>query len=87
MLPALKPKKAILPLSPYLLPRQIVHDTHHQFCQPLIQWLNLTPQQSAPTKVNLSGLSLVVGLALLEVLRDYGAMGLKLKWPNDIYYQ
>jgi hypothetical protein len=29
------------------------------------------------TKVNLSGLSLVVGLALLEVLRDYGAMGLK----------
>jgi biotin-(acetyl-CoA carboxylase) ligase len=39
------------------------------------------------TKVNLSGLSLVVGLALLEVLRDYGAMGLKLKWPNDIYYQ
>jgi BirA family biotin operon repressor/biotin-[acetyl-CoA-carboxylase] ligase len=26
-------------------------------------------------------------LALLEALRDYGAMGLKLKWPNDIYYQ
>jgi hypothetical protein len=24
-----------------------VHDTHHQFYQPLIQWLNLTPQQSA----------------------------------------
>ncbi|SEH61881.1 biotin--acetyl-CoA-carboxylase ligase [Bathymodiolus azoricus thioautotrophic gill symbiont] len=39
------------------------------------------------TKVNLSGLSLVVGLALLEVLRGYGAIGLELKWPNDIYYQ
>ena len=39
------------------------------------------------TKVNLSGLSLVVGLALLEVLRGYGIMGLELKWPNDIYYQ
>jgi hypothetical protein len=32
-------------------------------------------------------LSLVVGLALLEVLRGYGAIGLELKWPNDIYYR
>lgn len=39
------------------------------------------------TNVKLSGLSLTVGLALLEVLRDYGATGLQLKWPNDIFYK
>jgi hypothetical protein len=35
------------------------------------------------TKVNLSGLSLVVGLALLEVLRGYGIMGLELKKTKE----
>ncbi len=37
--------------------------------------------------IHLSGLSLIVGLAILEVLRDYGVTGLQLKWPNDVYYQ
>ncbi|MDC9714731.1 MAG: biotin--[acetyl-CoA-carboxylase] ligase [Gammaproteobacteria bacterium] len=37
--------------------------------------------------VNLNGLSLVAGLALIEVLKDYGVTGLQLKWPNDVYYQ
>ncbi|SMN16424.1 Biotin--protein ligase, / Biotin operon repressor [uncultured Candidatus Thioglobus sp.] len=37
--------------------------------------------------VNLNGLSLVVGLALIEVLKDYGITDLQLKWPNDVYYQ
>ncbi|WXU00440.1 MAG: Bifunctional ligase/repressor BirA [Catillopecten margaritatus gill symbiont] len=36
------------------------------------------------TDVNLNGLSLVVGLALIEVL---DVADLKLKWPNDVYYQ
>jgi BirA family biotin operon repressor/biotin-[acetyl-CoA-carboxylase] ligase len=39
------------------------------------------------TNVSLSGLSLVVGLALVEVLKKYGAIDLQLKWPNDVYYQ
>ncbi|WP_369178865.1 biotin--[acetyl-CoA-carboxylase] ligase [Candidatus Thiodubiliella endoseptemdiera] len=37
-----------------------------------------------PADVNLSGLSLVIGLALIEVL---DMPDLKLKWPNDVYYQ
>lgn len=40
-----------------------------------------------PNKVNLNGLSLVIGLALIEVLKNYGAADLKLKWPNDVYHQ
>ncbi|BAS68417.1 BirA family transcriptional regulator, biotin operon repressor / biotin-[acetyl-CoA-carboxylase] ligase [endosymbiont of Bathymodiolus septemdierum str. Myojin knoll] len=37
--------------------------------------------------VTLSGLSLVVGLALIETLKDYGINDLQLKWPNDVYHQ
>jgi len=33
----------------------------------------------------LDGLSLVVGLAVLKVLRQYGLSHAGLKWPNDIY--
>lgn len=32
----------------------------------------------------LSGLSLVVGLAVIKALQHYGASGLALKWPNDV---
>jgi BirA family biotin operon repressor/biotin-[acetyl-CoA-carboxylase] ligase len=32
----------------------------------------------------IEGLSLVVGLKVLEVLEQFGATGLQLKWPNDI---
>jgi BirA family biotin operon repressor/biotin-[acetyl-CoA-carboxylase] ligase len=32
----------------------------------------------------LQGLSLVVGLAVLEVLRSFGMTGVGVKWPNDI---
>ncbi|MGB6135872.1 MAG: bifunctional biotin--[acetyl-CoA-carboxylase] ligase/biotin operon repressor BirA [Shewanella sp.] len=32
-----------------------------------------------------SGFSLVVGCAIVEVLKDFGVEGLGLKWPNDIY--
>ncbi|KAA0444698.1 MAG: biotin--[acetyl-CoA-carboxylase] ligase [Candidatus Thioglobus sp.] len=37
--------------------------------------------------VDLSGLSLTIGLALIEVLEKLGIKGLQLKWPNDVYYQ
>ena len=34
-----------------------------------------------------SGLSLVVGIALVEALKQQGILDLQLKWPNDLYYQ
>ncbi|MBC7006600.1 bifunctional biotin--[acetyl-CoA-carboxylase] ligase/biotin operon repressor BirA [Photobacterium sp. BZF1] len=33
------------------------------------------------------GLSLVVGVAIAEALESLGAEGIKVKWPNDLYYQ
>ncbi|ANW24185.1 biotin--[acetyl-CoA-carboxylase] ligase [Vibrio coralliilyticus] len=33
------------------------------------------------------GLSLVVGVAIVEALEEMGLKGVKLKWPNDLYYQ
>lgn len=33
------------------------------------------------------GLSLVVGVAVVEALEQLGLKGVKLKWPNDLYYQ
>ncbi len=33
------------------------------------------------------GLSLVVGVAVVEALESLGIDGVKLKWPNDLYYQ
>lgn len=33
------------------------------------------------------GLSLVVGVAVVEALEEIGVSGVKLKWPNDLYYQ
>lgn len=35
----------------------------------------------------IEGLSLVVGLKVLEVLQRFGASDLQLKWPNDVYWQ
>jgi BirA family biotin operon repressor/biotin-[acetyl-CoA-carboxylase] ligase len=35
----------------------------------------------------LSGLSLVVGIALVRVLREKGALDVKLKWPNDLLWR
>jgi len=35
----------------------------------------------------LSGLSLAVGVALLRALRQFGADGVQLKWPNDLLWQ
>ena len=37
--------------------------------------------------LNLSGLSLAVGVAVINALKQLGIEGLQLKWPNDIYYQ
>ncbi|QKQ24475.1 biotin--[acetyl-CoA-carboxylase] ligase [Candidatus Ruthia endofausta] len=40
-----------------------------------------------PNSALLSGLSLVAGLALVDVLEKYGISDLKLKWPNDVYFE
>lgn len=37
--------------------------------------------------MNLSGLSLAVGVAVVKALKNLGIEHLQLKWPNDIYYQ
>lgn len=37
--------------------------------------------------LNLSGVSLAVGVAVINALKQLGIEGLQLKWPNDIYYQ
>lgn len=34
----------------------------------------------------LNGLSLMVGLAVINALESYNIHGLKLKWPNDVYF-
>lgn len=36
--------------------------------------------------LNLSGVSLAVGVAVINALKQLGINGLQLKWPNDIYY-
>ncbi|EMH3447717.1 bifunctional biotin--[acetyl-CoA-carboxylase] ligase/biotin operon repressor BirA [Vibrio harveyi] len=33
------------------------------------------------------GLSLVVGIAAVEAIEEMGIQGVKLKWPNDVYYE
>ena len=40
-----------------------------------------------PANTSLNGLSLAIGLALVEVLAKYGINHLKLKWPNDVYFE
>ncbi|CAD6507459.1 Bifunctional protein BirA [Candidatus Profftia tarda] len=37
------------------------------------------------SSVKIIGISLVIGIAIAELLRDLGAVNVKLKWPNDIY--
>jgi len=58
------------------------------------QWLSgkdssvlLSIRRVFSVDVNLNGLSLMVGLALVEVLKKYGVTEAQLKWPNDVYYQ
>jgi len=36
--------------------------------------------------VDLNGLSLVVGLAVVSALKTFDIQGLKLKWPNDVFF-
>ncbi|NNM59820.1 MAG: biotin--[acetyl-CoA-carboxylase] ligase, partial [Legionellales bacterium] len=36
---------------------------------------------------NLGGLSLVISLAIVAALSEYGISGLSIKWPNDILWQ
>ncbi len=37
--------------------------------------------------VMLNGLSLVVGLAVVNTLKEFGISGIKLKWPNDVFFE
>jgi BirA family biotin operon repressor/biotin-[acetyl-CoA-carboxylase] ligase len=58
------------------------------------QWLSqknssiiLSIRRVFSSNTSLSGLSLVVGLALVDVLQEYGVADLQLKWPNDVYFK
>jgi len=45
-------------------------------------------RRNFPQECNLSGLSLVVGLAIVKALEQECLIeGLKIKWPNDIYFE
>jgi len=45
-------------------------------------------RRNFPQECNLNGLSLVVGLAIVKVLeKECLVEGLKIKWPNDIYFE
>lgn len=43
--------------------------------------------QFADATLNLSGVSLATGVAVIRTLKKLGISGLQLKWPNDIYCQ
>ncbi len=45
----------------------------------------LSIKQVFSTDTSLNGLSLVVGLAVIDILEEYKAGNLKLKWPNDVF--
>ena len=45
----------------------------------------LSIRRVLPVSLGINGLSLVIGLAVLNVLQKYGVGQIKLKWPNDIY--
>jgi BirA family biotin operon repressor/biotin-[acetyl-CoA-carboxylase] ligase len=59
------------------------------------QWLSkkdssvlLSIRRPFPMDIVLNGLSLVVGLSVIDVLvSDYHVDRLKLKWPNDVYFK
>ncbi|WP_040977256.1 bifunctional biotin--[acetyl-CoA-carboxylase] ligase/biotin operon repressor BirA [Necropsobacter massiliensis] len=38
-------------------------------------------------EVSLNGLSLVIGIAIVDTLKELGAEGVELKWPNDVLLQ
>lgn len=42
-------------------------------------------QQSGPAAI--SGLSLAIGVAVIRALKQHNIHDIKLKWPNDIYFQ
>ncbi|CAC9588284.1 Biotin--protein ligase (EC 6.3.4.9, EC 6.3.4.10, EC 6.3.4.11, EC 6.3.4.15) / Biotin operon repressor [uncultured Gammaproteobacteria bacterium] len=37
--------------------------------------------------VSLNGLSLVIGLAVVSTLEEFGLTNVKLKWPNDVFFE
>ena len=48
----------------------------------------LSIRQTFASDINLSGLSLVVGLAIIKALeKECKIDGFKIKWPNDIYFK
>lgn len=81
------------------LPRGMVCLAEHQtqgrgrqgrlWISPLSGNLYLSLSWSFPSLMaqRLASLSLAVGVMTLEILRDFGAEGLTLKWPNDLLWQ
>ncbi len=57
------------------------------WCSPFAANLYLSLLWRYPDVRAAAGLSLAVGVAVVEALADLGFKGLNLKWPNDIYFQ
>lgn len=55
-----------------------------QWLSPFAGQVIMSLYWTLPRHIDLNGLSLVVGMAIADVLTQLGAEGIGLKWPNDI---
>lgn len=55
-----------------------------QWLSPFAGQVIMSLYWTVPRHVNLEGLSLAVGMAIADTLRQLGAVGVSLKWPNDV---
>jgi BirA family biotin operon repressor/biotin-[acetyl-CoA-carboxylase] ligase len=62
-----------------------------QFNRPWLSGLGkniaLSLSWNLPNTNKLMSLSLIMGLAVIQALKEYGLNGIKLKWPNDVVYK
>ena len=60
---------------------------HHQWLSPPGTNLYFSQLFRMDSQIDLSGITLVVGIVLCQLLRQYTFLPIMLKWPNDIYLQ
>ncbi|MDO5055156.1 MAG: bifunctional biotin--[acetyl-CoA-carboxylase] ligase/biotin operon repressor BirA [Pasteurella oralis] len=55
-----------------------------QWLSPFAGQIIMSMYWTVERTTNLEGLSLVVGMAIADTLKQFGAIGVTLKWPNDV---